>query len=99
MKLTVAEKVWKTIRVLNTFTLSELATLTGSSYDNVKTHVGALRATGYIQVAGREKTRGAWRKVYRLAKNTGPRAPVQIVCLYDPNTRQFMPREPRRRVG
>ncbi|MBS3918078.1 MAG: hypothetical protein KG012_04235 [Deltaproteobacteria bacterium] len=80
-------KVWRVIRGLpGGFTFDEIATITESPQGAVTTYLIILSNAGYIRQAGKRKEADGRRKVvWRLARNTGPKAPVPCRCLYDPN--------------
>jgi hypothetical protein len=81
----VRAKVWEAIRSLKRdITVVRIALLTGAEEDNVKRYMRVLEMAGYLKRTGKD----GHRLVYRLVKNTGPKAPVQklIRCLWDPNT-------------
>jgi hypothetical protein len=85
-KTDVRDKVWKVIRGLISFTYDDVITLTGIPDYAVSTYLRKLYHAGYIRRAGRRtETDGKLRAVWRLAKNTGPKAPMPCQCLYDPN--------------
>jgi len=80
------EKIWKMIRGLIEFTYDEVAMLTETPYSTVSRYLLSLYSAGYIRPAGKRKEADGRKKVvWRLAKNTGPKAPVPCKCLYDPN--------------
>lgn len=81
------EKTWKVIRGLPSgFTCDEVVMLSEVSYHLVSSFLFILYQAGYVRQAGKkEDESGKKRIVWRLAKNTGPKAPVPCRCLYDPN--------------
>jgi hypothetical protein len=84
----IREKVWRVIRGLpGGFTFDEVATITETPQSGVTTYLIMLANAGYIRQAGKRND-GPGRKklVWRIAKNTGPKAPVPCRCIYDPNT-------------
>lgn len=86
-KNVVREKVWRIIRGLpQGFTFDEVAMLTESPQGAVTTYLIMLADAGYIRRSGKRKEAPCRVKhVWRLAKNTGPKAPAPCRCLYDPN--------------
>ena len=85
--LTVQDKVWKVIRGLNEFTFEEVAIVTESPQKAVTLYLLKLYKAGYIRQAGKRISENGRKKIFwRLVKNTGPLAPVAMLCLYDPNT-------------
>ncbi|KAF0145075.1 MAG: hypothetical protein FD156_1186 [Nitrospirae bacterium] len=85
------EKIWKVIRVLREFSVEEVSTLTELIYKVVSGYVFHLYNAGYVRQAGKRKEGdGRNRVLWRIAKNTGPKAPVICRCLYDPNIDNLM---------
>jgi len=86
--MTGQEKIWKVIRGLNSeFTVDDLMVLTEEGRSTVSVYVARLHRAGYLRKTGiRRMERGRGQNLYRLIRNTGPRAPMQRRCLYDPNT-------------
>ncbi len=89
MKAPTSEKLWRTIRVLRTFTLHDMEVITGVSAPAVRTYVSLLKAGGYLRVTAVKTHRGP-RNTYALTKDTGAKAPTVRTCLYDPNTGEFI---------
>jgi hypothetical protein len=80
------DKVWKVVRGLISFTYDDVITLTGIPESSVSTYLRKLYHAGYVRRAGRQAgADGRLKAVWRLARNTGPKAPVPCQCLYDPN--------------
>lgn len=80
------EKIWKVIRALREFTIEEVSTLTEIAYQNVALYVNRLFHAGYIRQGGmRKNASGKKVRLWQLAKNTGPKAPIPCRCIYDPN--------------
>ncbi len=84
-----SEKLWRTIRVLRTFTLHDLEAITGVSGPAVRTYVSLLKAGGYFRVTAAKNRRGP-RNTYVLIKDTGAKAPTVRMRLYDPNIGEFI---------
>ena len=77
------EKIWKVVRSLNEFTFDQIALL---AEEKASTYLFHLYNAGYIRQAGkRTEADGKKRVVWRLVRNTGPKAPMPCRCLYDPN--------------
>jgi DNA-binding transcriptional ArsR family regulator len=79
------EKIWKVIRALREFSIEEVATLTELTSAIVSVYVHQLLGAGYVKQAGIRKEASGRKRLYRLTKNTGPKAPVPCRCIYDPN--------------
>ncbi|KAA6405779.1 hypothetical protein [Candidatus Tokpelaia sp.] len=79
------QRIWRAIRLIRRFTVSDLAILacTGEEatpYDNIQAYIRKLAGSGYLtelpqRQAGQAETSNGF-KIYRLIKDTGPRAPV-----------------------
>lgn len=80
------EKVWKVIRGLNEFTVDDVVVLTGLQRATVAVYLSTLHKAGYLRISGKKRQQA----IYRMVKNTGPKAPIQRRCLYDPNTKKLM---------
>jgi hypothetical protein len=79
-------KVWRIIRGLRDYTISEVALLASVSEHIVRTYNFSLYRAGYVSVAGRRKNEAGVKKAaWRLIRNTGPEAPQQICCMLDTN--------------
>ena len=77
------EKIWKVIRSLPEFTFDQVSLL---SEEKASTYLSHLYSAGYLRQAGkRTEADGRRRVVWRLVRNTGPKAPMPCRCLYDPN--------------
>jgi len=83
----VRDKVWKVTRgLVGGFSYDEVTMLTEAPYPSVSKYLIQLYHAGYIRPAGkREEADGRKKVVWRLVRNTGPKAPVPCRCLYDPN--------------
>jgi hypothetical protein len=80
------DRIWKVIRGLTAFTYDDVITLAGIPEYSVSVYLRKLYRAGYIRRAGRQAAaNGRLKAVWRLARNTGPKAPVPCQCLYDPN--------------
>ncbi len=88
------QKVWTAMRILRTFTLADLAATTEVCEKDCYRYVHPLMRAGYV-AATRE--RSLHRRVYRLVRNTGPRAPgVRRLTVTDRNDRTVHQMAPRR---
>lgn len=84
--MNIQEKIWKVIRGLGSFTVEDVVTLTEVKSSAVSAYLSLLHKTGYLRLEDKRKTpRGRSQYVFRLVKNTGPKAPLQRRCMYDPN--------------
>jgi len=85
-------KIWKVMRGLRKFTVPELMEISGLSQRIVYRYVILLCKSGYLKKTGTDKvySRGKARDVYRIVKDTGPKAPHLTVSMYDPNTGEYM---------
>lgn len=82
----IRERVWKIIRGLIEFTCDEAALLAEVPRKSVATYVFMLYCAGYVRQAGKRKEAdGRKHLLWRITKNTGPKAPYPCRCLYDPN--------------
>lgn len=82
------DRIWKIIRGLGEFTVSEVTVLTEEKASTVGFYVSLLGKAGYIKKSGtrRFSPKGAPEKIWRLIRDTGPMAPQEKHCLYDANT-------------
>ncbi len=78
------EKLWKVIRGLGLFALSEALILAETEEAASRAWLKVLLGAGYV----REEGRRGKEKMYRLVRNTGPMAPEAktMQLLFDPNT-------------
>lgn len=96
--------IWASMRVLLTFTVSQLETVTEFSADRIREYLRQLARAGYVRALA--KSSGVREAVWRLVKNTGPKAPRASLRngLTDLNTGQTFDKEgnpvstPRRSV-
>mgnify|MGYP001598525015 FL=1 len=80
------EKIWKVIRVLREFSIGEVSILVNASGQVISSYLFHLQNAGYVRQSGlRKEADGRNHRLYRRAKNTGPKAPVPCRCIYDPN--------------
>ena len=96
-RITQQHLMWNTMRRLCEFNAQELAAVASTeaisvSLVNAQRYIRLLHLAGYLRRV-RPPSHGR-RALWRLIRNTGPRAPRQFRGgLYDPNTRQFQPLE------
>jgi hypothetical protein len=89
--MTLQEKIWKVIRGLNSeFTVEEVAILVEGDSKYVGVYISTLVHAGYIRKTGRRREGKRSQPLYRLIKNTGPKAPKIRRYVYDPNLNQLM---------
>jgi hypothetical protein len=70
------QRMWQSMRVLGTFTNSQLATVTEAAESSIRRYVGRLARAGFLRKVGRHCVGNHVREnVWRLVRNTGPQAP------------------------
>ncbi len=84
--MTAQEKIWKIIRGLGEFTTEDVVVLTELQWATVSVYLSTIHKAGYLRITGKR----GHQAVYRIIKNTGPKAPIQRRCLYDPNTKKMI---------
>lgn len=85
------QKMWQVMRGLNTFTIDDIARLTGYDMTTVISYVSRLFRAGYLRVEGKERVAGKRpRRTFRLIKNTGVFAPYEAKAIYDPNLKKVV---------
>lgn len=86
------DRAWQSMRILRQFSLPDLVATAEIGQANARKYVIGLRRSGYLVLA-REKDEGraGGHEVYRLVRDTGPRAPrlQSDGCTYDPNQHQI----------
>ncbi|MDO8431768.1 MAG: hypothetical protein Q7S58_05090 [Candidatus Binatus sp.] len=84
--------IWRAMRILRSFTISDLAATSDASIANVWKYLGALVAAGYARKRREaDSNRGfAGQAVFTLARDTGPLAPKRAAdgSIYDPNLKE-----------
>lgn len=83
-------KIWSAVRYLKRFSLEDLETTTHQSYPHVRRYVRRLLESGYLRLVEEGKG-GKQINVYRLVRDTGPKAPMprrNVPEVFDPNTKQ-----------
>jgi hypothetical protein len=78
-------RVWRSMRILRSFTIPQLAATSDANLRNVTAYVTGLARNGYLRVTRRKSRLGAG--TYMLVRNTGPNPPqlAHDQSLYDPN--------------
>jgi len=99
-KNTFREKVWKLMRIMGNYTLTDLTTLAECPYENISHYHQCLVKAGYARQTGtkRQEGRPGFDKIFRLVKNTGPKPPIQkeLRFLFDQNTGEYWAEDPAR---
>jgi hypothetical protein len=80
----IANKMWKIMRGLNTFTSDDMVMLAGTTQRYAMQYLSLLKRCGYLRAEGRTPSRNL--AIYRLVKNSGPNAPHRVEGLIDRNT-------------
>lgn len=83
------QRAWNSMRVLRVFSRQDVISTAQISPANLKKYLPALLRAGYLGIA-RQKQNGKSQGhvIYRLMRNTGPRAPIPRTDnsgMYDPN--------------
>ncbi len=82
------DRAWQSMRILVRFTLPDLMTTADIGQYNARKYVTGLRRSKYLAIAkARNEGRKGGHEVYRLIRNTGPKAPRLQTDgrTYDPN--------------
>ena len=100
------QRAWRAMRVRNRFTVGDLVSDAAregeDGYRHIQQYLWQLQAAGYVTPAGRTaalRRRSNGYRIYALARNTGPLAPVfraAMKLLHDPNTGRDVPCRPHR---
>lgn len=87
--------LWRSMRMLGKFSAKDLAlhSTTPSvsvSEATAQSYCTMLLATGYLRVAQKADPSKSRKAIYRLVRNSGPKAPMiqRVKRVYDPNTGQ-----------
>lgn len=67
-------RIWSAMRVLKTFDVPQLRIAASCTRRSVEDYINCLARAGYVRVVDRGDRAGSW-AVYRLVRNTGPKAP------------------------
>lgn len=88
------QKIWRSMRMHRSFTCDDIVMTSESSPGNVRTYVATLAKHGYLLCVGSSKTiHGRFKPVWRLIRNTGPKAPRRLQdgkIVWDPNLKQSL---------
>lgn len=89
------ENMWRTMRHLSDFTPADIQMHACTpdapvSAEDAQAYCRAMMRAGYLRVL-RPAQPGRAPALYKLARNTGPRAPVErrVRAIWDPNTRAY----------
>ena len=100
---TFRQRIWAAMRVRRVFSIGDITSDAArgdeaTARDNAKRYVRVLVAAGFLTEATRRRPGTALTsngfKMFRLSRNTGPRAPVFSKTrrmVHDPNTREVVP--------
>lgn len=87
--LDIRQQAWNSIRVLKRFTTAQIEATAEISRDNLRKYLKALDRAGYlVMVRPKQNGKSLGHAVWRLARDTGPRAPIvrtDSSGVYDPN--------------
>jgi hypothetical protein len=93
--LDIRQQAWNSIRVLKRFTTAQIEATAAISRDNLRKYLKALHQTGYlVQVRPKQNGKSLGHAVWRLARDSGPRAPIGRTDgsgVYDPNQDTLYP--------
>ncbi|MEJ1402533.1 MAG: hypothetical protein RPU61_03315 [Candidatus Sedimenticola sp. (ex Thyasira tokunagai)] len=82
------DRAWQSMRILRQFTIPDLMGTADMGKDNARRYIRGLVLAGYL-IVSRKKRNGhkGGHEVYRLVRDTGPRAPRLQTDgrTYDPN--------------
>jgi hypothetical protein len=85
-------RVWKAMRIMRTFTRSDLMAVAEATRDNLDRYIPALERAEYL-IRARDKLNGvpAGHIIYRLVRDTGPSHPIPWVDgrVFDQNERKI----------
>lgn len=71
------QRAWNSMRVLRVFTTAQIAATAEISAVNLRKFLPALVRSGYIRVEKpKQNGKAQGHAIWRLARNTGPRAPI-----------------------
>lgn len=90
-------KAWQAMRILRRFTLPQVEMSAEIGESNLQRFVRALTRSGFLRLdRARQLGIPASCNVYRLVRDTGPKAPIvgNDGCVYDENTRTLYPTAP-----
>jgi hypothetical protein len=82
-------KIWRSMRMMRRFTISDLCATATASNHNVSVYLGALVSAGYVRKLKREVPKRGLEghAIFALIKDTGPMAPKRATdgSIFDPN--------------
>ncbi len=85
------ERMWKIMRGMGAFTRIDIMEMAAVSEKTAKNYITLLKRAGCLRIDSKESTgRTKPYNKYRLARNTGPKAPVTTLILYDRNTGEYL---------
>lgn len=87
---TLRQRIWAACRTLGSgFTAAAAADRAGAHRTTAADYIRQLTRSGHIGATGFDNSKAGRRTTYRVARDTGPRAPVfRNHAVYDPNTGQ-----------
>jgi hypothetical protein len=89
------QRLWKAARVLKTFDAIVLSSAAAVAETTAREFLGLLSRANYVVVTTRANGKTGVINRYRLATNTGPRAPRRVFdYLEDGNSGAFVPLKP-----
>lgn len=90
------ENMWRTMRHLGDFTPADIQMYACTpdapvSAEDAQAYCRAMMRAGYLRVLRPAQPQRQVEALYKLARNTGPRAPVErrVRAVWDPNTRAY----------
>lgn len=96
--LDIRQQAWNSIRVIKRFTSAQIEATAAISRDNLRKYLKALHQTGYlVQVRPKQNGKSLGHAVWRLARDSGPSAPIVRTDgsgVYDPNQDHLYPDRP-----
>lgn len=105
----VHQRAWNSIRVFKRFTSDQVEATADIRRNNLSKYLKALHQTGYlVRVRPKQNGKSLGHAVWRLARDSGPRAPIVRTDgsgVYDPNqdtlypARDEAPNDPATRTG
>ena len=93
------QKMWSAMRVMRRFTMDDVAMAAEASEANTRKYFRGLRMSGHIVETGAVPSKNGYpQRVFRLARDTGPRAPhvrhePGLITVTDPNTGEVKSKE------
>jgi hypothetical protein len=91
----VHQRAWNSIRVFKRFTSGQIEATADIRCNNLNKYLKALHRTGFlVQVRPKQNGKSLGHAVWRLARDSGPHAPIVRTDgsgVYDPNQDQLYP--------